>query len=179
MSKPRQCWWASDQMPSLGVHCSTAAKGGFWGAAIYPDHAGHFVGYGYTGHARRLAVKQREEARIGRIGFVLGSADQQGGANHQELSQIRVARFGDAPEPVLAAARVLRWRPSEANGDRPHHTMGRVADLSFFHPGRAGVPQRSTGARELSNDKTRWMAMHSLTLAEGVAAVTWECQLQE
>lgn len=82
-----------------------------------PDNAGHFVGHGYTGHARWLAGKQREEARIGRIGFVPGSADQRGGANHQKLSQIPVAHLGDAAEPVLAAARVLRWRQSEPSGE--------------------------------------------------------------
>src|SRR5688572_14748261 len=32
-----------------------------------PDHAGHFVGDGYTGHTCWFAGKQREETRIGRI----------------------------------------------------------------------------------------------------------------
>ena len=46
-----------------------------------PDDAGHFVGHGYTGHTGGFAGKQREEARIGRVGFVPGSADQRGRAN--------------------------------------------------------------------------------------------------
>lgn len=67
-----------------------------------PDHAGHFVGHGYTRHARWLAGQQSEEARIRRLGFMPRSADQRGGTNHQELSQIPVTHFGDASEPVLS-----------------------------------------------------------------------------
>ena len=73
-----------------------------------PDDAGHFVGHGYARHAGWLPGKQREKARIRRLGLMPGSADQRGRANHQELSQIPVTHLGDAAEPVLTAARVLR-----------------------------------------------------------------------
>lgn len=82
-----------------------------------PDHAGHFVGHGYTRHASWFARKQREKALVGRIGFVPGSADQRGGANHQELPQVSVAHLGDAARSVLTAARVLRGCEPEPSGE--------------------------------------------------------------
>lgn len=68
--------------------------------------------------------------------------------------------------------------------DRPHHSMGRLADLSFFHSDLSSVTAAFNGIYRVEaftlhlNDETTWLATHSFTLSEGVAAVTWECKLQ-
>jgi hypothetical protein len=72
-----------------------------------------------------------------------------------------------------------------AQDDRPHHTMGRLADLSFFHSDLATVTGAVNTIDRVEafalhlNDETSWLATHSFTLSDGVAAVTWECQLQK
>lgn len=72
-----------------------------------------------------------------------------------------------------------------AQDDRPHHAMGRLADLSFFHSDLATVTAAVNTSDRVEaftlhlNHETTWLATHSFTLSEGVAAVTWECQLQE
>lgn len=69
--------------------------------------------------------------------------------------------------------------------DRPHHTMGRVADLSFFHSDLSSVTGAFNGIHRVEafslymSDEATWLATHSFTVPEGVAAVTWECELPE
>jgi hypothetical protein len=94
-----------------------------------PDDAGHFVRHGHARHARWLPGKQREKARIRRLGLMPGSADQTGRANHQELSQIPVTHLGDAAEPVLTAARVLRGCEPQPGGKLSTRTeLCRIGD---------------------------------------------------
>lgn len=82
-----------------------------------PDHAGHLVGHGHARNTRRLSGKQCQKVGIGRLGLVLGLADQRGRADHQELSQIPITHLGDATEPVLATTRVLRGCKSQPGGE--------------------------------------------------------------
>ena len=49
-------------------------------------------------------------------GLYLARRIRRGRADHKELSQIPVAHLGDAAEPVLAAARVLRRCQPEPGG---------------------------------------------------------------
>lgn len=82
-----------------------------------PDHAGHLVGHGHARNTRRLSSKERQEVGICCFGFILSSANQRGGADHQELSQIPITHLGDATEPVLATTRVLRGCKSQPGGE--------------------------------------------------------------
>jgi hypothetical protein len=68
--------------------------------------------------------------------------------------------------------------------DRPHHTMGRLADLSFFYSDLSSVTATFNGIYRVEaftlhlKDESTWLATHSFTVPEGVAAVTWQCQLE-
>jgi hypothetical protein len=46
-----------------------------------------------------------------------GPPDHRGGADHQQLPEIAVALLGDAPEPVLAAGRVLARDQTQEGGE--------------------------------------------------------------
>lgn len=69
--------------------------------------------------------------------------------------------------------------------DLPHHTMGRLADLSFFYSNLSTVTgafnetHRAEAFLLYLSDEATWLATHSFTVPEGVAAVTWECKLPE
>ena len=72
-----------------------------------------------------------------------------------------------------------------AQDNQPHHAMGRLADLSFYHSDLATVTAAVNTSDRVEaftlqlNHETIWLATHSFTLSEGVAAVTWECQLRQ
>ena len=102
--------YASWPYPLATLRCEVRGMAGLIGLAAghdRPDDAGHFVCHGNARHARWLAGKQRDKARIGRLGLMPRLADQRGRADHQELSQIPVTHLGDAAKPILTTTRVL------------------------------------------------------------------------
>ena len=67
--------------------------------------------------ARRLSGKQSDEARIDRAGFLLGVSNQRGRADNQELAQISVAHFCNAPQAFFAPTRTLPRGQPQPGGE--------------------------------------------------------------
>ena len=122
--------------------------------------------------------------------FVWG-ASVSGAAAASTIYECDVQASTGALGSILESVRLIGIDEAEqaidffAQDDRLHHAMGRLADLSFFHSDLTTVTAAvNTSARVEAftlhvNDETTWLATHSFTLSEGVAAVTWECRLQE
>ena len=67
-----------------------------------------------------FACEQIGQPWINRLGIVLGPSYQGGHADNEQLAQVFVAHFGDATEPLFAAARLLKGRQSnQAANCRP------------------------------------------------------------
>lgn len=94
-----------------------------------PRDARHLVGDGDRGDARRLSRQQGDEARIDRIGLLLGVSDQRGCADDQKLPQILVTHLGDPPQAFLAAARALsRSQPKPGSELTPRSELAWVGN---------------------------------------------------
>lgn len=75
------------------------------------------IGHGHGGEPQRLASEERGNPRVGRLGMVQVAAHERGHARDQQPSQVLVAHFGDAPQPLLASAGVLQRRQPQLGGE--------------------------------------------------------------
>lgn len=84
-----------------------------------PDDPGGSVRHGYGGNACRLAREQRYKPWIGGLRLSLHTFDQRRHADNKQRAKVFVAHFGDVPEPLLAATRVLTRRQPQPRGELP------------------------------------------------------------
>src|SRR5690242_10997336 len=68
-----------------------------------PGDARHLIGERHGDQPRRLAVEQPAQPGDPAGDVLALVADQAGGADHQKTTEIAVAGFGDAAEPLFAA----------------------------------------------------------------------------
>ena len=78
-----------------------------------PDRACVLVGQGDGGDLGLAPCQQTGQPRPAPAAGHLSSLDHREGSDHQQRSEITVARLGDVPQTLLAAGRILSWHQTD------------------------------------------------------------------
>ena len=90
-----------------GFGCSGGQVEVFTLAEHGPAHAGVLRGNGHDGLPVTTPLLKAHRPAADWIALVLGRCQHCSGTKHQQAAQVRVTRFGDAPQALLAARAVL------------------------------------------------------------------------